>query len=768
LIKRIAKTSRYAAAALAAVLAVFLFLNVLYPLPVEKLHRPLSTAVYSKDGQLLRVFLSEDDYWRIHAPLDRISPFMRRAVVEYEDRWFYYHPGVNPVSLVRAAATNISAGRVVCGGSTITMQVARMMEPKSRTYLSKLLEIFRALQIEMRYSKNEILEIYLNMAPYGGNVEGAAAAAYFYFGKSPSVLDRAEALSLAILPNSPTLLRPDLHYDDFKKRRELVAARLRDSGLISPEDYKLAVSLDGPKNRTTPPLRAPHFARLATNEFPDTPNITTTLDLRIQGMCERTLRRHLDPLMARGITNGAVVVIENETRAVRAMVGSRDFFDSAHAGQVNGATAPRSPGSAMKPFAYALALDRGAISPRLLVNDVPVRYGAYSPANYDGEYRGGVPAEEALKLSLNVPAVNLVAELRGGFFSMLKKGGFTTLTRPRRHYGLPIVLGSCEATLLELSTLYSALADGGSYRRYRIAEDEELTAPVQLFSPGASYIISEILSEVRRPDLPNCWEFSINLPKVAWKTGTSYGHRDAWSVGYNPRYTVGVWTGNFSGVEAEDLVGSEIAAPILFDIFNLLSDGSQWFDRPRSVGVRNVCPLSGRPVSPDCPHSVEELYIYGVSPAKKCDMHRKILVDSDTGLRLSRGCTGGREYTEETLVVWPPRIATWMEREGYPVDVIPRAHPGCALSPSGGPPVIVSPQGDYYLREDAPLEHQKILLDASVSNNVRELFWFVDGKLLASGPPPEKHFYYPQRGRHHIVCMDSEGRHSAVNINILY
>jgi len=771
--KRMRRTIRCIAvstAAFAAAAAIlFAILNSVYPLPAGKLTRSPSAAVFSKDGRLMNVFLAEDDRWRMWSGLDSISPFLVDAVVSYEDRWFFSHPGINPYSLIRAAMVNLRSGRVVSGGSTITMQIARMMEPKGRTYRAKLIEIFRALQIEARYSKREILELYLNMAPYGGNIEGVAAASYFYFGKSPGVISRSEAVSLVILPNSPTRLRPDRNPGGFRLRREEIAKRLLKSGLIEHGEYEGILSGELPGARTVPPSFAPHFSRMVKSLYKDRANIDTTIDTGIQWKCEKALSQHLAPLIPIGITNGAIVVIENSSRKVRAMVGSRDFYDTFTSGQVNGATSPRSPGSALKPFAYALALENGQISPRLMIPDVPVRYGDYSPVNYDEKHRGGVPAEEALKLSLNVPAVNIVAGLKGGFYSFLKEGGISTLTFPGEHYGLSLILGGGEVALLDLTNLYSTLANGGMHAKPVFIESGESVDSRRILSEGAAYIISEILSDVRRPDLPNCWEFTTSLPKVAWKTGTSYGHRDAWSIGYNPDYTVGVWIGNFSGEEADRLIGSEVAAPLLFDIFNTISDGSRWFAKPASVGTRKVCSLSGMPVNEDCPHSVDELFLYGKSPSRQCNMHRTVLVDAETGFRISKSCIGDKAYRKKLFTIWPPGIGTWMRRQGFPVDRIPPQHKDCLQASSGQRPIILSPQNDmeYFIRSGTPLEYQKIMLDASVSNTVSELYWFVDGEMLAAAAPREKQFLLPGEGKHRIVCMEAEGRTSLVSITVV-
>ena len=747
---------------------VFYMLNVIYPLPVQELSREQSTSVYSKDGELLCLYLSDDDYWRFDSDIDEIPEFLQLALIEYEDRWFYSHPGINPISLFRALITNARSGRRVCGGSTLTMQVARMMEPKSRTYRSKFIEMFRAIQLESKYSKQEILELYFNLAPYGGNLEGIAAASYFYFGKSPAVLSKSDSLTLVGLPNSPSYLRPDKHHDRSRKHRDKIAHLMMERGLISSDVYEDILTDELPRKRYSIPQLAPHFSRYVKKKNPGMKKIESTIDLKKQNLCEELLSQHLAPMLEMDITNGSIIVIENESGAVRAMVGSRDFADSLISGQVNGSIALRSPGSTLKPFAYALALDDGLVSPKMILADVPINYSGYSPVNFDNEYHGGIPAMDALKYSLNVPVINIHSQLGDSFYKFLKTGGITTLNKPREHYGLPLVLGSGEVTLLELTNLYTTLANGGFYQDFQLVEKTGSAKGERILSDASTWIISEVLSDVRRPDLPDCWESALSATKIAWKTGTSYGHRDAWSIGYNSEYTIGVWIGNFSSHEAEKLVGVEVAAPLLFDIFNSLTKSSDWFIKPETVETRQVCTVSGTPLNINCSLSAKENYIPGISPALKCSMHQRFFIDKQTGLRLTGANKHLREHTEVVYEIYPEKIASWRHRMGYHVDLIPKLFTDLNHFKSGKPPIINSPlnQSSFILRKNVPSQHQKILLDASVSNTKNNLFWFVDGELLSQNSPDKEQFYFPTIGKHKITCMDNEGNSSSVTIEI--
>jgi penicillin-binding protein 1C len=402
---------------------------------------------------------------------------------------------------------------------------------------------------------------------------------------------------------------------------------------------------------------------------------------------------------------------------------------------------------------------------------VPVNYSGYSPENYDSRYRGAVSAREALVQSLNVPAVNLCAGLGDdGIYDFLRRAGLSTLTNPKEHYGLSLILGGCEVTLLELTNLYAGLANGGSFRECRLLMADENGEERQLLTPEACYILSDILSELRRPDLPSAWEWSVDMPKVAWKTGTSYGRRDAWSIGYTRRFSVGVWVGNFDGRGVPELVGADAAAPVLFGIISALESRSksEWFREPDRVRYRQVCSESGMPMSSCCSSAKGELYVPGVSPHRECTLHRSVLIDSETGYRLCRHCCRGRAYEERIVEEWPAAIATWLERNGYPIDRIPEHHPGCPRILAGHAPIINSPVTgcEYKLRRDVHPDYQKILLDASVSNRSSRVFWFLNGELIFSGSPVEKVFIDPKPGSHLVVCSDDHGRSSEARFTV--
>lgn len=746
------------------------------PLP-EGLNPPHAQIVVDRHGGWLRAYSSDDGRrtWRVPITRDALPDSLVHAVISFEDRRFRRHFGIDPIAAGRALFDNARAGRVVSGASTLTMQVARMLRRRPRTLRAKVVEAFVAVQLEMHMSKDEILTAYLNLAPYGGNIEGVGAASWFYYGKPVSQLRPDESAALAAIPNAPNRLRPDRDKDALRIRRNDVLTRMASDGLISADEAEAARALPILAERRAVPFGAPHLAGLLHRREPRATTIQTTIDPEIQRSAERLLEHHIRGLESKGIANGAVVIIENETRAVRAWVGSKAFFDLASQGQVDGALALRSPGSTLKPFVYAMALDRGLIGLSTLLDDVPIHYQDWSPVNFDGKWRGVVSARDALASSLNVPAVKLAERLEpDGLVQFLHRAQLSGFRDNLERYGLATVLGGCEVSLLELTNLYATLAQGGQHRPPILtagdSEVVERAASTTLLSEDAAYLISEILTDVRRPELPDNWKDAVAMPRLAWKTGTSYGRRDAWSVGYNRQFTVGVWVGNFDGRGVPELVGVQAAAPLLFAIAQVLpgaaSDG--WIPRPVGVSSREVCALSGALPTAGCPHRVMELALRDRAPLARCGHHVAMDIDDDTGLRLCSKCRRFHPHHQEVHVVWPAGVATFLGRSGLAVDPVPKHNPLCSSVLVGDAPMIQWPRdGDHFvLRPGVPLSHQQIALLASSEGGVGRMFWFMDDGLISEGPAGERVMLDPVLGMHRLTVVDDQGRSASIRIAI--
>jgi penicillin-binding protein 1C len=515
------------------------------------------------------------------------------------------------------------------------------------------------------------------------------------------------------------------------------------------------------------PFIAPQFCTDMRERQSSAHEIHTTLDLGVQRLCERLASGHAGRLRGLNIHNLSIVVLDNTTSELLALVGSPDFNDSRHDGQVNGATAHRSPGSTLKPFAYALAFDKGLVVPATKVEDIPVSYSGYSPENYDEEYHGLVSVRQALIQSLNVPAVNVTSKLGlRQFYDLLKEGGLTSLDKPHYLYGLPLVLGASEVSLLDLSNLYATFARGGVWTSIKQTRGQSLDSEKRLFSEETSFIVSTILSNLERPELASSWEFSSDRPTIAWKTGTSYGRKDAWTIGYNPDFTVGVWVGNFSAEASPYLVGVEVAAPIMLDVFQEITRGKEltWFDPPPDIEMRDFCAASGMQPGPDCPQTAIGMYIRDVSPGKRCDIHKAVRVDAKSGYMVCRGCGQTDQIVEQVVEEWPPKVSGWLLARGMTTP-LPEHNPDCRGTLSENAPVITSPEDDgrYVLTTAVPREYQKIMLEASVAGEIREVHWFLNREWFATVEPGMQLFYVPEKGTHRLMCVDDLGRSMSVS-----
>lgn len=756
-----------ALAIVAAVVIVIVTLDYAFPFPHAKLRRAPATVIYDRTGEPLRVFLPQDDKYRLPVTLEEVPPELIRALIASEDRHFYKHPGVDPMAMLRASWSNARARRVVSGASTIPMQIARMTEPRPRSLRAKVIEAARALQLTAHYSKRELLEIYINLAPYGSNIEGVGAASFFHFSKEPRRLSLGEIALLTTLPRSPNRYDPFRDPANARRARDRVLAQLHERGAFSEREIGEARRQELPGARRRVPFRAPHWCELVRRESPASARLQTTLDPRVQRIAEQRVIAHANVLRGRNVENAAVVILDNKTREVRALVGSADFGDRRFGGQNNGAAARRSPGSALKPFLFAKAIDDGRLIPETYLLDIPTDYSGYVAENYDGTYRGRVTARDALIQSLNAPAVRLVSDLGvDSFLTTLRRGGLRTLDRKASDYGLPLILGAGEVRLIDLTNLYATLAENGVHRPVRMfRSDVPVARGERLFSAGAAAMITNILCELRRPDMPQGWELTADTPRIAWKTGTSYGHRDAWSIGFSSRYTIGVWVGNFDGHGVKGLSGSEDAAPLLFDLFRAIDTAS--VTRPSSPNIEriDVCAISHQLPASHCNERVSVERIANVSRLTSCTIHRLLIVDKQTGERLSGGCVAERPSIARVFAIDPPELVSYRRANGEQVTMLPPLSAACSDVDAEERPHIVSPDPTtpYRIRRDAPLRYQEIRLRAESGSDVAILYWYQDGVLIATQKPERSVFVMPEAGVHRIAVVDDLGRSHSVS-----
>ena len=752
---------------------VFFLLDWWFPFPWAALHRQAATVVTDREGVPLRIFLPPDEQLRLPVTLDEVAPVFSQTLIASEDRWFYSHPGVNPLAIARAAWMNLRHGKIISGASTISMQVARLAEPKPRTWWAKGQEMFRALQLERGLTKAELLEVYVNLTPYGGNIAGIKAAALVYFGKMPAQLSLGEAALLSVLPRSPNGYSPVRNPQAALAVRNRVLQQPAIQRLFSAQAIADARRHPIQVSPWRPPFTAPHFCQFAIERLLREPRIVTTLDRRLQSIAETQVSARMAGLQSHGLQSAAVVVIENDTRAVRALIGSPDFFATTSQGQVNAAIARRSPGSTLKPFLYAMAMDAGVIIPDSYLLDIPTDFAGYVPENYDGQYSGLVTVRESLVRSLNAPAVRLLSDVGlAAFHTFLQRGGLTTLDRPTATYGLPLILGSGEVTLLDLTNLYATLATGGLHRSVQMQLDvaAQGDSGERLFSPESAHLVTRTLTGLQRPDLPRAWHLTRDVPVVAWKTGTSYGHRDAWSLGFSARYTIGVWVGNMNGRGQKGTSGAEHAAPLLFDLFRVIEGGTAQLPRAEDLqlGTVRLCSHSHELAGPYCPLQVETPVLPGRSKLSLCSFHRRIFVDSETGEQLAGTCLATRPHRPEVITVYPAELVAWKQAQGYAVASVPRLSHACTDIPAGEPLKIVSPNPatPYHLRRDTPVEYQQIPLRVQGGASASQLYWYHDGTLIGSGAPDVKLLLPLQHGKHRLVVVDNTGRIDSVSYRV--
>ncbi|NVH62669.1 peptidoglycan glycosyltransferase PbpC [Pseudomonas simiae] len=768
---------RWALGAVVLVVVLLWGADRVWPLPLPQ--DDLARVVLAEDGTPLWRFADANGVWRYPVQTHEVSPYYLDALLTYEDRWFYQHPGVNPLALARATWQNLTGARVVSGGSTLSMQVARLLDPHSRTFHGKLRQLWRTAQLEWHLSKAEILNLYLNRAPFGGTLQGVAAASWAYLGKSPSQLTHAEAALLAVLPQAPSRLRPDRHPQRAQDTRDKVLRRLADFQVWPQSAVDEALEEPLLLAPRLEPSLAPLLARRLNR--PDSPPlIRTTLDATLQRRLEDLLLGWRARLPEH--TSAAILVVEEESMAVRAYLGSVDINDAKRFGHVDMISALRSPGSTLKPFLYGMALDDGLIHSESLLQDVPRRYGDYRPGNFSMGFTGAVPASTALSSSLNLPAVQLL-EAYGPkrFAAEMRIGGVPLALPALAEPNLALILGGAGSRLEDLVSGYSAFARDGKSATLRLQPDDTLRER-PLLSPGSAWIVRRILSGQARPDRDPRAEL-VQRPVLAWKTGTSYGFRDAWAIGVGPRYLIGVWIGRPDGTPVPGQFGLASAAPLMLQVHDVLTnrDSQRGISAPvkpvpANVGVAAICWPLGQPMSRSDPNCRRQRFAWtldNTTPPTLQALDQPLSVGlmesvwvNAKGLRVDAHCPGAEL---KNIALWPAPLEPWLPRVERREARIPAADPDCpppALAASSPLSIVGVREGDQ-LRLPAASQ-QALRLKISALGGSGRRWWFLNGAPL--GDSANQDFInasFEHLGRYQLSVLDEAGQTARLEFSVI-
>lgn len=750
------------------ILCIF-FLYLAVPRPDLYEQYSFSAAVYDRNQKLLKLSLSLDDKYRLFVSYEQLPPELEQALLLYEDRGFYYHFGINPLSVAKSAWQMLGGGRKR-GASTISMQVARILyHIDSSNVWGKIEQMLRALQIEMYYSKREILQAYFNLAPYGGNIEGIGAAAQIYFGRETKQLNLPQILALTVIPQNPqkrTLLTTKGMKYNQKAVKKLKA--IWRSKYQHKENEYLDLPLDVSVHL---PDEAPHFVRRILTKHQG--RVISSLDLNLQQRAEEIVHNYVAEQRQKGIYNADVLIVDAQTMETLAYIGSNDFYDDTISGQVDGIKALRSPGSALKPFIYALALEKGIIHPKTMLKDVPKNYGLYTPENFDHTFYGLINATQALIFSRNIPAVELLLRVgEKNVYDLLKQCNVGKLKSPE-FYGLAMALGGTEVSMQNLVAMYAMLYNNGRFEDIHFLKDEK-SDKKQLISPEAAFLTLKMLAE-NQPTDENISRFSARDRKyrVAWKTGTSYGFKDAWSVGVVGPFVVGVWIGNFDGTPNNSFVGREVAAPLFFRLVRQLA--KQYDVKPKqqpsaklNLALVEVCKDTGDIAVNGCEDKTDTYFIPGVTDIGVSNVSRQIPIDVATGLRACR-------HTPPTTVMksynfWPSDVLQAYAVAGVTIRRPPPFKGDCAYAETeykgNAPQIITPPDNGRFIVRSGKLNQEKIALKAVTDADSKYIYWFINNKLIDKAKVIDIIEITPPLGISEIKAVDDMGRSATVKINV--
>lgn len=757
-----------------SIVAFVLLVVYYFSLPRTLFEEPYSTVIESSDGELLAAQIAPDGQWRFPAK-DSVPDKFKQCIVYFEDEHFRYHPGFNPVAMVKAVRQNQKAGKVVRGGSTLTQQVIRLSRKnKKRTYFEKLIEIVLATRLEFRHSKEKILELYAAHAPFGGNVVGLEMASWRYFGVQAHQLSWAESATLAVLPNAPSLIYPGKNQEKLRRKRNALLLKLHNEGVIDQLTYDLAITEPLPQKPYNVPQIAPHLLqRVAKTDQGQ--RIKTTIDIALQNRINHIARQYHNQFKQNEVHNLAIIVIDVQTRNVISYVGNSPT-DVDHDKDVDIISAPRSTGSILKPFLYASMLDDGEILPNTLVPDVPTQISGYTPQNFNLTYDGAVPAQRALSRSLNIPAVLMLQDYGVfKFFDVLQKFQLHNINKHPDHYGLSLILGGAESNLWDLCRTYANLSSTVNYfntskGKYRSKEFAELnfrhgfetdfgddSFQKTILGAGSIYLTYNAMKEVNRPEGDEAWRFYDSSLELAWKTGTSFGNRDAWAIGTNSRYVVGVWVGNASGEGRPELTGVDYAAPVLFDVFNLLPR-KPFFTAPlNDLEEAEICTKSGHLAQDDCPKVMQLINRNGKKTAV-CPYHKLVHLDASEQFQVNSSCEDVSNIVSKKWFVLPPVMELYYKSLHIDYVPLPPFRDDCQTAQHNVMDFIYpKTNSKIYLTKNFNGQIQPIIAKVAHSNKEAKLFWYVDNVYKGTTQTFHELPIEANTGIHYITVVDEFG-----------
>lgn len=757
-------------------------------LPARLFDEAYSTVILDTNNELLAAKIARDGQWRF--PMGDSVPYkFKTCIVQFEDAYFYSHPGFNPVSIFKSIKRNVSAGKIKSGGSTITMQVARLMRKnQARNYYQKIVELLLAVRIELSYSKNSILKHYAAHAPFGSNVVGLQAASWRYFGRDPSRLSWAESALLAVLPNAPSLIYPGKNQTQLFNKRNRLLKKLKDEAIIDDATYRLAIQEPLPDKPHPLPQATPHLLAHSIQKYGEGKQYHTSIKRDLQIQVDALLNRQVQKLMLNQINNACALVCETESGRVLAYVGNSTSKDNAYENYVDVIQAPRSTGSILKPFLYGYLLSEHKLLPNSLIEDIPTQIGAYGPENYHMTYDGLVPASEALSRSLNIPAIKSLQEYGAArFHYRLKESGFTTFTKSSKHYGLSLILGGGEAKLWDVAGAYawmgrvlqgySDVSKGYKYTAFEpitYLNDESIKpqkkhASDNAMRASAVWFTFKAMTELLRPQDYIGWMSFLTRNRIAWKTGTSFGFRDGWAVGVTPKYTVAVWVGNADGEGRPELTGTSAAAPLLFSIFNVLQSKS-WFNKPLSdMEMVSVCKESGFKASEICPNARLQVTPKEGRLTRQCPFHKQIFLDSSATYRVNSNCYPVSKMKTVAWFVATPTQEHYYKQRSVNYKSLPPYLTSCQSEQSIKQLDLVYPRNDFkiYVPVDEQGQKSRCIFKATHKQKEATLYWFMDEQCIGTTQDIHQLSVLPTKGKHKLTITDQLGESVSCEFEML-